>query len=222
VARLTPTKDFDKVKPEILEQIRKGNSKPVGHFAFPPPADAYPEMAHYVELRSEFQSSQNYDAWMNYGYYDQPGLLTLYDNLVPELHWPQDKQTVADLMFMFYNLGRTKPFDTSFFSWQQRILASLQADPGASQQAKTELGNALLVLNDYFTATCQELAAVPLMFDPTKFDVVGLSEFETTTSRQERQREIVQAREASYLSAVAPKLGLPPFPLDPDPSHWNQ
>jgi hypothetical protein len=221
VARLTPSDHFDQVRDEVLEQIRTGNTKVVGHFAFPPPCDPFPEEAHFVKIMPEAQDAQLYDGWMNFGYYDQAGQLAIYGGLLPSLHWPKDKQAVADVMFMLYNMGRTKPFDTTYFSWQQKILVVLMDDPAISQADKAQLAAANFMLTDYYTTTAQQLAAVPLMYDPTKFDVIGLSLFETTTSRQPRQREVVQPLHASYLHEVAPVLGLPPFPLPDDPKHWG-
>jgi hypothetical protein len=221
VARLTPTDQFAKVKDEVLDQIHKGDAKPVGNFTYPPPADPWPEEAHYVVLRADSTQALDYDVWMNYGYYDRAGMLAIYSGLLPLLHWPQDKQQVADLMFMLYNMGRTRPFDTSYFSWQEKILTTLMADPGIGQADKTQLAVANFMLQDYYNSAGKAMSTVPYITDPTKFNVEGLSEFETSHTREPRQKAVLQPFHASYLHEVADKLGLPPFALDVEPKHWG-
>src|SRR5205085_11124877 len=118
------------------------------------------------------------DQWVQVGNYSGHTINGMVEALLPKLTWPKDKQEIADLMYMYYALGRTIPYDRSYFSMQQMIMEKIrrEVDPKSPEGAK--LASAARYLEDQYQTVANSLYGYKRIQDPAKVNVVGINQLE--------------------------------------------
>lgn len=219
ITKFTPAEEFAEVREEVMREVRTGNRKPLGYFSFPPPLRPFEAVWRPVRLDGTETQAVYVDHWILFGHYDLEAMHRLLTQALPDLQWPQDKQEISELMYMLYQLGRTKPFDRSYFAMQLRALEPYlqRADPG-SQEA-LDLAAALRFLNDQYQSVGLTLYRRGEITDSTKIGVEGIYELEVGATHQQTLLDAIQGPQAAYLKRAGEILNLD-FPLPEDPEDW--
>lgn len=210
---------FGEIREELLREVRAGNRKPDAYFYFPPPLLPYTAEAQIPRLFGTETEPKYVDQWLFFGSWNYNAAHGLLDALSKDLRWPRDKQTIGDLMFMAYRLGATKPYDRSFFGWQQILLDKWLAQEDLPTAERTKLAEAARYLTGIYREQALALYEKKVIKSETKLDVAGISEVESGASRQVNIAENLQAPQARYLAYFGEKFGLD-FPLPEDPEDW--
>jgi len=219
ITKFTDPAKFSEVRDDVLREIRAGNQKPRGYFFFPPPLrPLYGEATNAILLENATEA-RYVDQWLLFGHYDVRVMDQIIMQLLPTMSWPKDKQDAGELMYMLYQIGRTKPYDRSLFSLQLKIVDYFmqKAEPGSKDSLK--LAEASRFLNEQYRTVANQLYAVKVITDPTKTDLIGIQEQEMGRSRQNNLERMIQAPEAAYLKHAGESLGIK-FPLPADPQEW--
>jgi hypothetical protein len=135
-ARFAPKDGSPETTQAILREIRAGNKKLMGAFAFPPPLPPYNQVRELPKLTATATTPVYFDQWAQYGFNDIFSLDKMQYLLGKDLHWPKDRDEIGDVMFMYYLMGRTKPFEHTYFSWQQGFLQALRDQPSLTRRTK--------------------------------------------------------------------------------------
>jgi len=220
LARLTPPDKWEEVRREILREVRSGNDKEFGFFAFPPPLPPYPFDERKVSLMAASVEAQYVDHWIHFGHYDALGISMLVDGMTKDMTWPEDKEDIGEIMFFLWQVGRTLPFDRTAFGQQMKVLDAAHRKLDAGSAESKQLAQASRLLNESYQSVAQALYKKKLITDPTKVDVRGINELEKLGGRNAPLREAIQGPQAYYLFRCQEILGLE-FPLPTNPAFWE-
>lgn len=210
---------FGEIREELLREVRTGNRKAESYFFFPPPLRPYAAEAPVPRLFGTETEPKYVDQWLFFGSWNYTAAHGLLEALVNSLSWPQDRDEIGDVMFFAYRLGATKPYDRSFFGWQQIMLDKWLSQEDLPTAERTKLAEAARYLTGVYRDESQKLLQKGLLKDETKLDLAGISEVESGASRQVNIAENLQAPQARYLAYFGEKFGLR-FPLPEDKEDW--
>jgi tetratricopeptide (TPR) repeat protein len=211
---------FPGIRDEVLREIKAGNAKPYGHFMFPPPLDTYPAYQGLVKITGNETSAVYYDHWTFNGRFSNADVQTMLMGLLAPLSWPEDKDTVEELMFMLYQLGRLEPPHRSYFTYQIAVVQTLQTQAPNGSEARLQMAS----LSRFLTKQYKELAdyyyEIGLIESPQNVDVNGLTSVEASVERRLAEIERFQKRQGAYLKKAEELVGAE-FPnLPDDPEEW--
>lgn len=207
------------VREKVMREIKAGNRKPDNLFFFPPPLLAYTDNASVPVLHGTETEPKYVDQWLQFGSWDFNAAHGLFEGMLPLLSWPEDKEDITQLMYCAYALGRTKPYDRSFFTWQQRILDHCMKQLPADSAERVKLAQAAAYLAEIYSDQAQKLLTKKLIKDETKLDVGGISFVENGASRRNNLQDHLQGPQAAYLKRFGEIFGIK-FPLPEDPKDW--
>lgn len=210
---------LNEIREDLLREIRAGNLKHDNYFYFPPPLPFYTAEAQRPRLFGTETEPKYVDQWLFWGNWNITAANDLLEALSADLSWPRDKQTVADLMYFAYRLGNTKPYDRSFFAWQQILLDKLLARKDLAEKDRVQLMTAARYLGEIYREQAERLYQKKAIVDPTMLDVAGISQVESGISRQLNVEENLQGPQARYLEHFGQLFGIK-FPLAKDPKDW--
>jgi hypothetical protein len=218
--RAGPEGAVEAARAEMLREVKAGNEKKYADFIFPPPLDPYWAGSRELKLLPGSAEAIYYDNWAQFGWYDVNGQQALMMTILDGAQWPRDKEDIGALMWMFYHMGRTAPFERTYFSWQQLVLTAMRDDPATPPEEKAKLSQVLFNLNDLYVQACQRLVGLGIYIDPTQYDARGFQDAELKSARNGRVKDLIQPLHGSFLDTAGHTLGLD-FPLDPDPKTWG-
>lgn len=217
--RYTDHNDLPKVWDQIKREIHAGNQKTDNYFVFGAPLAPRQTVPQIPLLTAEQKDPIYADQWLQFGSYSGQTIELMVQELLKTLKWPKDKDTITDIMFMYYNLGRTEPYDRSYFSMQQVVLDKIRHDV----DPKTEEGRKLAEVGRFLDAQYQtqgnKLYQYQIITDPRQIGVTGINWVEETGSRKLNIREFLQGPQAAYLQKFGEVMGVK-FALPEDPSKW--
>jgi hypothetical protein len=217
--RYTPPEDLDKIRDELMREIHAGNNKHDNEFVFGAPLPPRLKDVKQPILTAEQTDPVYIDQWVQFGSYSGQTLEGMVGALLPKLSWPRDKDEIADLMYMYYNLGRTIPYDRSYFSMQQQILNKIRHDVNAKSPEQAKLAAAGRFLDEQYQSVANKLYDIGRIKDSNKVNEVGINEQEESYSRQMDLPDYMQGPQAAYLERFAELTGVK-FPLPEDKTKW--
>ncbi len=217
--RYTPGEALDSIKGQLLREIHAGNQKQEGYFLYGaplPPRILEPQMP----VLSAADTEPVYvDQLVQFGSYSRSTMNSMVTALLAKLTWPRDKREISDLMYMYYNLGRTKPYDTSYFSMQQMIMDKIRHDVTAKSDDGQNLAAAGRYLEDQYITIGNRLFELNRIRDPAQVNQVGINAAEEGGSRQMDLRDPLQQSQAAFLLRFGELVGIE-FPLPADKAQW--
>jgi len=217
--RYTPHDDLSKVWSQIKREIHAGNQKSDNYFIFGAPL-APRQRDGFVPLLTAEQKDPIYvDQWLQFGSYSGQTMELMVQELLKTLTWPKDKYTYVDVMFMLYNLGRTEPYDRSYFSIQQMVLDKIRHDVDPKTDEGRKLASVGRYLDDQFHTQGNAIYNQGLIKDPAQIGLTGINWLEETGSRKTNLRDYLQGPQAAYLQKFGETMGVT-FPLPEDKEKW--
>jgi tetratricopeptide (TPR) repeat protein len=206
-------------KAAMMREIRSGNQKSENLFYFPPPLPAWTYNSKVVILWGTETEPAWYDHWNQYGTYPVERVGGMVGALAETMEWPKDKQDISDLMYFLYGVGRTQPYDRSYFNWQQRLLDRWVSQAAKGSDDSLKLAEAARFLTDQYKAVGDHFYNLKLLKNPTQINVAGVEQLEMGASRQPNLEAELQPREAAYLFKFGEIFGID-FPLPQDKRNW--
>jgi hypothetical protein len=217
--RYTSQDKLPKVWSQIKREIHAGNQKTDNYFVFGAPL-APRQRDPFIPLLTAQQTDPIYaDQWLQFGSYSGQTIEFMVQELLKTLKWPKDKDTITDIMFMYYNLGRTEPYDRSYFSMQQVVLDKIRHDVDVKSEEGHKLAEAGRFLDAQYQTQGNNLYTYKIIDDPRQIGVSGINWVEETGSRKLNIREFLQGPQAAYLDKFGQVMGVK-FPLPEDKSKW--
>ncbi|MCC7478882.1 hypothetical protein IT575_10535 [bacterium] len=217
--RFTDPAQFDSIKDALLRELRAGNQKSRNFFFFPPPLLPYSQSARVAVLWGTETEAIFYDHWHQFGEYPVSAVRSLVDTMTTSLQWPEQKQEIAEVMYFAYAVGRTEPFDSSYFHMQQRVMDIIMEQQKDNAEERRKLAEEARYLFAQYRDTAQELYDRKLITDVKRLDVSGVEDVERSGSRKNNIKDIVQRRHAGYLKHFAETFDVQ-FPLPESPEEW--
>ena len=219
IFRYTPHDDLPKVWDQIKREIHAGNRKSDNYFTFPAPLAPRQRDPMLPMLTAEQTEPTYIDQWTQFGGYSGPTMELMAQELLRACHWPEDKDTIADVMYMYYNLGRTEPYDRSYFSMQQVALDKIRHDVDVKSEEGHKLAEVGRFLDSQYQTQANSLYTLNVIEDPALVGVSGINRVEETGSRRLNIREFLQGPQAAYLQKFEDVMGVD-FPLPEDKEKW--
>ncbi len=218
--RYTDPDKVDSIREDVLREIEAGNHKSENYFTFGAPVPPRQITMTQLPILYGGETEAKYvDQWGQFGTYPGQTIENLVSALAAKFKWPQDKDKFAALMYFYYNLGRTKPYNRSYFSMQLPLLVTIRSQAGKDGKDAAKLADLARYLDDQYRSVGNKLYDVKLLKDPAKVNAAGINELEESGSGQENLRDYLQGPEAAYLHKAGEVLGLK-FPLPEDPTQW--
>jgi hypothetical protein len=217
--RYTDPEQFDRIKDKLLREIKAGNAKKENYFYFGAPLQPKLLDPRLPVLTAEETEPIYFDQLVQFGNYSRPTINTMVETLLGTLSWPRDKDDIAALMFFYYNLGRTEPYDNSYFSMQQMIMDKIRLEAGTKSKDSTQLAAAGRFLEEQYLTVANQFFDLKVIQDPAKVNQVGLNQLEESGSRKMNLRLPLQQYQASFLKRFGELFGIE-FPLHEDPQRW--
>jgi hypothetical protein len=206
------------VRDEILREIRDGNSKPLSIFYHGPPVQPFAVEPKEPKLFGTEKEPVYIDQWRNFGRYDYDSIDGIIELCMTGLKYPEDRETIQELMYFLYRLGTTRPFDRSFFGLQPKILITLsRAEDNAEERIKLQA--VMNFINTQYREAATELVKKGYEIKSTEFDAIGISNLESSESGQDNLKKILQPRQAASLKKAEEELGMQ-FVLPSNPEAW--
>ena len=191
-----------------MREIRAGNQKENVNFFFPPPLPAFGQVYFQPIIREINFSPVYVDHWNQFSMYDTLDVDALVTRLSETMSWPEDKQDIGELMVMLYQLGRTQPYDRSFFGLQLKLLQQFAEQVEQGSDAALELAETIRYLNDQYHTLGNKYFDEGFIKDPAKVGVIGIHEVELGYSHRRRMAEIGQGHHKAFLLRAAKILDL--------------
>ncbi len=217
--RFSDPAEFDSIKDTLLREIRAGNRKSRSYFFFPPPLLPNSKDARVALLFGTETEAIFYDHWHQFGEYPASAVRSIIDRLCQSLTWPQDKQDIGEVMYFAYAVGRTEPYDRSYFHMQQRVMDIIMGQQNDNAAERRKLAEEARYLVEQYKTTAQAFYDRKLIKDAKNIDVSGIEELEQGGSRKINLKEIIQRREAGFLKHFGETFGLD-MPLPENPEEW--
>jgi hypothetical protein len=217
--RYTPPEELPKVWDQIQREIHAGNHKKENYFIFPAPLAPRQIVGQAPIITAEQTGAVYADQWLQFGSYSGQTIDMLVSERLKMLKWPQDKAAIADLMYMYYNLGRTEPYDRSFFSMQHVVLDKIRRDVDPKSDEGKKLAQAGRYLEEQYLTQANKLFKSNEITDSREIGSPGINRLETTRSRHNPLMPYLQGPQAAYLKKFGEIMGVE-FPLPEDPEKW--
>ena len=195
-----PSAEFPE-RDEILREIRAGNKKIYVNFFFPPPVPAFADVYWQPILREEIPTAVYIDHWNQFSMHDTQDIANMVTRLSSTMSWPEDKDDIGELMVMLYQLGRTQPYDRSFFSLQLRLLNPFSESVANGSDDALELADILRYLNDQYQTVGNRLYTSGEISDPAKVGAVGIHETELRYAHRRKLADVIQRHHKAFLPA---------------------
>jgi len=217
--KFTPPEEVATAREEILREIRAGNQKPHGYFFFPPPLNTREPVSRIVKLTGKETYAVYVDHWNYFGQYDTAAVDNMLGTLIQEMQWDRDREDASALMYMLYQLGRTIPFDRTFFGLQFKIIDFFQRQLTPGSEEAVQFTRVMRFLEDQYHDLAVEFYNNHWIEDSTMLDMRGVFKVEMGYPRTEAIKADVQGRQGAFLKRVEEILGVD-FPLPADPDQW--
>lgn len=217
--RYTPHPEFDSIVDQLHREIASGNRKQDGFFIFGAPLSPRTDIPNKPLLYAEQTEPQFIDIWNQFGNFSGPTLNLMAQELLKKLTWPRDKQKILDIMYMYYNLGRMEPYDRSYFSMQAMVLDKIRREVDVKSAEAKQLATLGFYLDEQYTSVANRFYASHMITDPARVGGIGISDVESSMSRHEELKDLLQGAQASYLKKFEDLMGVD-FPLPEDPEQW--